>query len=246
MTASGPAAATTGAAVGQLLFGIPCYGGAVTQPFLASLLETQKLLLERGIPHGFVFAPGDSLVQRSRNKIVAAFMASPRATHLMFIDSDIEWQAEDVIRLLAHDRDVICGAYVKKQYPLTFALNAVYRDDGMCERDPATGAVRVRDVATGFLMLKRSVFARMMQAYPQLKYRAYETDGVAPEARDFTYSLFDCITTPEGFYSEDYGFCRRWSEIGGECWVDPAIALKHHGMHAYHADPSLMFVAANP
>lgn len=232
-----------GEPVTSIAIGVPVYG-LVTLGFYTSMLSTALMMRERGVPMHTIHASGDSLVQRARNNIVAEFMATD-ASHLMFIDTDIEWNPDDILRLVGHGKDMVCGAYPKKQFPPVFALQPLLDEQGRSQRDPDTGAVRIRCAATGFLMIRRAVIERMMAAYPELRYRAYASDGITEAARGYTYSLFDTITEPDAFYSEDYGFCVRWERIGGEVWVDPAIQLKHHGPHAYEADASRMFRAVD-
>ena len=42
------------------------------------------------------------------------FLEATECTHLMFIDADIEFEPEAVIRMLAMDKDLITGAYPKE------------------------------------------------------------------------------------------------------------------------------------
>lgn len=105
---------TTDAEIGTVLIGTPCYGGLVSARYTSSLLGTMRELDRRGIPNGWLTTESESLIQRARNLIAAQFLAEPTTTHLIFIDADIEWEPADIIRLLAHDVDVIGGIYPKK------------------------------------------------------------------------------------------------------------------------------------
>jgi hypothetical protein len=229
-----------------LMVATPCYGGVVTNAYLLSMLRTSATLTGRGIKHEVVTVPGDSLVMRARNALVAVFMASAHS-HLLFIDADIEWQPEAVLRLLAADKDVICAAYPKKFLPVTYAINLKRDADGRARQCPSSGAVEIMDAAAGFLMIRRAVFERMMAAYPQTRY--VPAQGLTVEQGALTYALFDCVVeTIDGaprFLSEDYGFCHRWRAIGGEIWLDPGIRLNHHGTMSYEGDVSTLFTAAD-
>jgi hypothetical protein len=97
-----------------VLIGTPCYGGLVNARYTSSLVGTIRALDQRGIPNGWLTTESESLIQRARNLIAAQFLSIPSATHLIFIDADIEWQPEDIIRLLAHDVECIGGIYPKK------------------------------------------------------------------------------------------------------------------------------------
>lgn len=235
----GEGAPHEGVPVKALMFGLPIYG-QVTMGFHAAMVATTVRLIREGITFGNLYAGNDSLVQRARNNIVAEFMATD-ASHLMFIDSDIEWEPDAILRLLAAGKDLVVGAYPRKTDTPSMVFLPRVDEQGRCEKDEATGLVRIAAGATGFMMIRRRVIEVMMASYPQLRYRAYDSDGISEAARAYTFSLFDTITTAEAFYSEDYAFCFRFEAIGGSCWVDPAIRLTHHGAKAYKVDPGLMF-----
>ncbi|TWT15212.1 glycosyltransferase family 2 protein [Reyranella sp. CPCC 100927] len=213
-----------------LMIATPCYGGVVTNAYLLSMVRTCAVLTARGLRHELVTAAGDSLVMRARNTLVSVFMASGHS-HLMFIDADVEWPAEAVVALLEADKDVVCGAYPKKVMPRAYAVNFL---DGPAERDPL-GRIEIKEAAAGFLMIRRAVFERMMQAYPQTRYGG--TAGLSDQQSQLTYALFDCLIDEDDpqrqYLSEDYGFCRRWRAIGGRIWLDPRLELRHHGATAF-------------
>ncbi len=93
--------------------------------------------------------------------------------------------------------------------------------------------VEVAEAPTGFMVIKRQVFAKLIAHYPQLNY-------VPDEIRDnaeskYCWLFFDCMVDPETrrYLSEDYAFCRRWRDIGGKVHVDLQSDLGHHGQHVF-------------
>lgn len=225
------------AEVTGVMIGTPAYGGMVTTRYLTSALDTMELLLstlrtEKGpIPIHWNLTEGDSLVQRARNSIAAKFMSSRYPmSHFVFIDSDLEWDARDVLKLIAHDVDVVCGIYPKKTEPVDFPFHPLVNEKGASPRNPITGAIQVAHAPTGFLCIKRDVFVKMSKAYPKLKYRLAEA---TEEENKWMYAFFDAYVEDGIMWSEDYGFCKRWREIGGEVWCDPSIRLGHVGSKIY-------------
>jgi hypothetical protein len=96
---------------------------------------------------------------------------------------------------------------------------------------------------TGFQLIKRNVFERMIKAYPETKYKALHAFPRPSQPSDNLYALFDCMIDPEtGVYlSEDYAFCRRWRAIGGEIWLDLQSQLTHTGSYSFRGNAAARF-----
>lgn len=223
-----------------LMVGMPCYGGMVTAAAMRGVLDTQRACLALGLPFVVATLTNESLVTRGRNTLAAIFLKSS-ASHLLFLDSDIGFGADAVLRLLGHGRPLIGGLYRSKRLSGAEWVATFPEGQGAIRRDAATGAVEAEALGTGFLLLHRSVLERLAEAHPEALYR----DG-----EDRVHAFFEAGIDPraapgEGRYlSEDYLFCARWRALGGEVWCDPAIRLEHHGQVALSGDPMAMFSPA--
>jgi hypothetical protein len=92
---------------------------------------------------------------------------------------------------------------------------------------------KVRHIATGFMMFKRSTIEQMYLAYPNTKY----TDDVGflqGDENNYAYALFDCGIEEGHYFSEDWLFCHRWSKMGGSIYLEVSINLKHSGVEDYN------------
>ena len=98
----------------KLMICTPAYGGMCGARYMLSLVNTVELLLDLGFEYRISVLSNNSLVPHARNALASAFMYSD-FTHLMFIDADIEWGPQDVIKLWLADRDVAAGIYPKKK-----------------------------------------------------------------------------------------------------------------------------------
>ena len=87
---------------------------------------------------------------------------------------------------------------------------------------------KVRHLATGFMMIKRSTIEKMSQAFPSTKY-IDDVGFLQGKENDFAYALFDCGVEDNHYYSEDWLFCHRWTKMGGSIWLDVTINLVHTG-----------------
>ena len=97
----------------NVFFATPCYGGMVTDQFFLSMFRVTQDLMKHGINFRITTLRNESLVTRARNILTAMFLES-ECSHLMFIDADIEFQVDDVLKLWMHNKDVAVGAYPKK------------------------------------------------------------------------------------------------------------------------------------
>lgn len=236
------------------MIALPCYDQLVSEPTLMSIVRTVMQFKEIGLKFS-ICTMSDSLISRARNQIAAKFLANPEFTHLMFIDCDLGFQGEDIIKLLWHDKEVATAAYPIKDVnwqlvaenvkngvdpenllknSLRFVVNTVNQQGDKVQVDK--GAIKVYDAGTGFMLIKREVFENLIAAYPELKY-VDDTGGLNGEENDWTYAFFNSYVDPDTkrFLSEDYGFCRYLQEIGGEIWTDPSIEMMHLGRMRYKA-----------
>jgi hypothetical protein len=234
----------------SLVIGTPCFGGNVTWLYTVSLLKLQKACTGRGWNLTFLLQAGDALVTRARQTIVCHFLDNPNATHLLFIDADIEFEPEQVFRLIDFDADFTAAIYPVKQInwelmagaaqagrtPLESAtLSYVIERDTPGDAVTRNGFVKSRYAGTGFMMIRRAVLERMIEHYPELRYTNEHRAGDPLEGNRWRSALFNCVIDPAtGFYlSEDFAFCRRWTDMGGEIWVDYTSRLNHVGLMVY-------------
>jgi len=228
------------------MFCVPCYDQQVTEPFMMSMLQTALAFKDIGIDFS-ISSSSDSLITRGRNTLVAKFLANPQFTHMMFIDADIRWDYNDILKMLWHDKDIITGSYPIKNINWEMVQHLVKNGTHVNELLPKSlrhvvnpvdgksgnitienGIFRVRDAGTGFMLIKREALLKLIEAMPELKYND-DTGALTEEERKWTYHFFSDYVYNERLLSEDYGFCRYWQEIGGDIWVDPAIELMHIG-----------------
>ncbi|WP_243367720.1 hypothetical protein [Microvirga solisilvae] len=189
--------------------------------YVQSLLSSQIALRQAGIRSEILFETQCSLVVMGRNNLVTDFLAS-NATDLVFIDSDIGWKPESLVRLLQHDVSLVAGIYRKKAPETIYTVE--FDDPRNIAADPKTGLLKAKGVSAGFLRIRRDCIEAMIKAYPELK---------ITERKQEQYALFDTMIENGKMVGEDYTFCRRWAAIGGTIWVDPTIDLDHYGMSAY-------------
>jgi hypothetical protein len=105
--------------------------------------------------------------------------------------------------------------------------------------------VKLKDAGTGFMCIKKEVIQKMFDAMPELSYK--NDINVDNKFEPFMYALFDAIIDPESrrYLSEDYTFCRRWQNMGGEVYLDPRTALNHVGHYTFRGNIRKLFTGEN-
>jgi hypothetical protein len=240
----------------------PCYGGLVNLQFMQSVLALQTTCRERGVGLTVDLMGGDALITRARSRLAARFLAHAQATHILFCDADIGFAPENLFRLLAADKPLIGGVYplkfidwekaraaAKADAPdlpaaaLGYVIRFIPTPDSSVEIED--GMAKVAYVGTGFLLVARAAMQRLVEAHPELTAMMGDmVDGRAEQA----VMVFETMIEPETgqYLSEDYAFCRRWRDLGGEIWADTEAPLTHVGAAAYSGSLMQALRAANP
>ena len=126
-----------------------------------------------------------SLVTQGRNLCVAGFLES-NATHLLFIDSDIYFQAKSIFAMLKADKHIISVPYPLKTLMWEKAFNKMQQgkikhpDDirralhtypmkvpNINNINLNKGVMEVTDSPTGCMLIKREVIEKMIEKYPE-------------------------------------------------------------------------------
>jgi hypothetical protein len=245
----------------NLVVATPCFGGQISALCATSLLKLQKLVQSYSdFNFKVLFKDGDALITRARASLVSQFLDDPSATHLLFIDADIGFEPDQVLRLIECGAEMCAAIYPIKRIdwdkvrntietgranPGAAALKYVVEVDDPDAVTESDGFVRVRYAGTGFLMIRRHALERMCAQYPQLKYRRDHSIDAAT-ASDNRFALFECMIADDGTYlSEDFAFCKRWTDMGGEIWADLASKLHHVGPMTFCGDLASQFVEAS-
>ncbi len=238
----------------KVLIATPCYGGVVTAHYLMSLLNLQRNLLAGGVAFDFRTV-SDSLITRARNYLASECLNDESFTHLFFIDADLGFDPAALQRYLAFGKDLVCGVYPLKRLDIGALRASPAVADGVAEaaaylysstisigeaNRPQDGFLRVDYAATGFMLIARGVLERMAAAHPELRFGGGD-HSVRPDTppAGCQYALFDTMIADGQSLPEDYSFCRRWRDIGGEIWIDLESRFSHVGSYVYKGDLGL-------
>jgi len=254
----------------RLYLGMPMYGGMLSENTLHGVLGLQAWTSAQGVGMKLQTMGNESLITRARNTIVSMFLDDQNyiGTHLLFIDADIGFQPENIERLIRADKDIACGIYPRKCIHWDQVRDALIQNPdiepdllqykalgyNLNFEDPKNiklygGFTEVMEAATGMMLIKREVFKKMKNAYPERKYKSDQIINGKQWRSDNCYDLFGVgkLDWDEGerYLSEDYYFSRLWSKIGGKIWADVASPLQHHGSMHFNGHVGSMFSLAD-
>ena len=240
-----------------LFFAIPTYKETKSE-FTQCLMMLDGFLAVRGIRRKTHFHRGDSVPDLARNMCVAEFLKSG-CTHMMFLDDDIHFAKDDVLRYLALDVDVVGGNYGKKYLFWDKILSAV-RFCPEFDTMPDEDAIRMMQHAGvemtaktkpggkqmdklveadrlpgGFLMIKRTVFERIMAARPDIHFTTgHSEDAINP----YLFAFFRHVVQDGQWLGEDYYFSELCQACGITIWKDTEAQLAHIGTYVFTGDPA--------
>jgi len=247
----------------KLFVATPMYGGMAHGLYIKSSLDLQTTMSKYGIETKFSFLFNESLITRARNYLVDEFLRSG-FTHLLFIDSDIHYQPQDIIALMALDKDVIGGPYPKKSINWANVAQAARNHPDLDPKEletlvgeyvfnvvkgtsqfQVTDPLEVLEIGTGHMMVKRQVFEKMQEAFPDIKYKPDHVGQANFDGSRYIHAYFDTVIDTkdsitgggsERYLSEDYMFCQMWRKIGGKIFLCPWMKTQHIGTYAFTGD----------
>jgi hypothetical protein len=228
--------------------------------YTQALLKFQQACMMNNIMVSFSLLKS-SLVTQGRNLCVANFLGDPiKYTHLLFIDSDIDFKFETIMKMLKLDKEVIATPYPMKhihwdQIWERLQLGKIKSKDELMKAgyifpikmdnmiDPQKNQITVTDgvmevshAPTGCMLIKRQVFDKMIKAYPEDQIDQPTIVNGEAKSNPYMYNFFDTIHEPESkkYYGEDFGFCKKWTKIGGKCYCYIDDYITHVGEYQYN------------
>jgi hypothetical protein len=244
----------------KLFVATPMYGGMAHGLYIKSSLDLQTTMNKYGIETKFSFLFNESLITRARNYLADEFLRSDH-THMLFIDADIHYNPQDVLALMALDKDVIGGPYPKKSINWGNVAQAARAHPNMEPREleqlvgeyvfnvvkgtkqfTVTDPLEVMEIGTGFMLIKREVFEKMEKEYPNIRYKPDHVGQANFDGSRYIHAYFDTVIDykesitgggSDRYLSEDYMFCQMWRKMGGKIYLCPWMKTQHIGTYAF-------------
>jgi len=230
----------------HLVIGTPMYGGLCTSEYTQSIIHLSEAANKSGVKFTTIFLGNESLIQRGRNTIAHHFLSMPDATHLLFIDADLKFRVEDVVKMIKADKSLIIGPVPLKGYKweeirqrALAGENDIGRTGGVFNINhlPGIGMVNeetpfeIEHGGNAFMMIRRDCFEELIPHTP------YYTNGGAslPDGEKILdFFRVEIDKEKNHLLSEDYFFCSSYRRIGGKVWCAPWCEIGHFGAHLFN------------
>lgn len=235
----------------KIFISTPCYDAMMTMQYTISILNLITYFSSNNIDFQIDFIGNESLIPRARNTSLHKFIKSD-CTHLLFIDSDIEFQHDAFIDCYNMDKDVVCCGYPKKGYNwnkfmysminekeskesldsrgLDFAFNAMHDNNNNLIKE--NDFLKVTHASTGFMLIKREIINKLSNKHSELEIIMDTLSNIDEKV----CGLFCCMIKNKKYLSEDYSFCERVNDIDGGVWISMKNNLNHVGKHVFKSD----------
>jgi hypothetical protein len=222
------------------------YGGMCTSEYTQSLLNLSESANKSDVKLTTIFLGNESLIQRGRNTVAHHFMNLPDATHLLFIDADIKFRTEDIVRMIQADKSLIVGPVALKGYNWdeirqaavngeddigrtggVFNINKLPGIDMVDENTP----FEIEHGGNAFMMIRRDVFETLKPHTP-----IYTNGGRSlPDGVEiYDYFRVEINKDTNHLLSEDYFLCHSYRQLGGKVWCAPWVETGHFGSHLFN------------
>ena len=235
----------------QLFVATPVHS-EVSIHYTQALIEFQQMCFKKKLKVSFHLIKS-SLVTQGRNLSVAGFLES-KATHLLFIDSDIYFQGKSIFSMLKADKHIISVPYPLKTLMWEKAFQKMQEgrikspDDirralhtypmkvpDVNNINLNKGVMEVTDSPTGCMLIKREVIEKMIEKYPDKEIIQKTVINGKYVNKPNMWNFFDTLHDPKEktYNGEDFAFCKLWRDIGGKCYAFVNDAIVHVGEHQY-------------
>lgn len=193
----------------KVIVGVPC-GAQVASGFAQdlALMQSYTTFVKPEMDVGLYFVQGTYLPRARATLVNKAIELA--ATHILWLDSDMRFPKDTLLRLLAHNVQIVGANYATRQAPI---LPTMQDKDKALLFDAPDRVIPVSTCGFGCLLTEVDVFRSMDKPYFAYGYNREQDD----------------------YASEDAFFCVKAQKAGYQICVDPQLSevVRHVGSFDY-------------
>ena len=213
----------------SIFIAMPCYDSVKINTML-SVIKLVQQLGKSGIETG-IHTMKSPLIHQARNYLTSVFLTT-QYQYMLFVDSDVEFQPEAVLRMMVAKKNIVCTPYRVKAEELSKHIYTVEFKDPKNILVLAGGLVEIEAGPTGLMLIDRKVFEKIIKNHPELKIRNKATPH-AEKSHEFYYNFFDFGLNDGYAMGEAVSFCRLARGNGFKISANIDSSTTHHGSFAW-------------
>lgn len=180
--------------------------------FAYSLTQLVKTTSEVGIDT-YLYFDSSTILLNQREKLIDEAIKM-EADYVLWLDSDMMFPSNVVLKLLAHNKDIVACNYMKRSLPMkTVAYTDLNDWDSWVPMEPQEELVKVKGIGMGCILMKTDVFKKLEKPYFEFRFKEDTKD----------------------WFGEDFILQDKIQKIGYEIFVDTMLSMeiKHVGIYAF-------------
>lgn len=180
--------------------------------FAYSLAQLVKTTSEVGIDT-YLYFDSSTILLNQREKLIDEAIKM-EADYVLWLDSDMMFPSNVVLKLLAHNKDIVACNYMKRSLPMkTVAYTDLNDWDSWVPMEPQEELVKVKGIGMGCILMKTDVFKKLEKPYFEFRFKEDTKD----------------------WFGEDFILQDKIQKVGYEIFVDTMLSMeiKHVGIYAF-------------
>lgn len=200
-------------------------GHSFTVAYVKSLLKTLQFLQQKGVTAALVSEYSSHVANARESTLNGGHHNNINETRplngnlnykkILWIDSDISWEPEDVWSLYQSDKDIVSGCYILGYGDVAAYKHSLGEPFSIKDVFETTEPVKVSGCGFGFLMVKQGVFESLTRPWFQ---QTFTTLTDSDTGTEYNFPLM----------GEDISWCKRVTDLGYDIWLDPKVRVAHH------------------
>lgn len=235
----------------------PTYDGTLTIPYVQSQRALERRLAAADVQLDIRYIAAATIAV-ARNAFASMLLNDSSFSSLLFVDADMGFRPELVLRMLALEQDFVGCIYptrmldvaaiqaAARRFPDSNDVARLVAAEYIGERtlvlesdklNVRSGFVRTTGIGAGILLLRRAVIETLADRCPDVVVQSTFNPYLGLGIRGRVIQCFEGYRLPDGSYlSEDLSFCRRWTDCGGEIWACVDEPVQHVGTAINHGN----------
>jgi hypothetical protein len=213
----------------SLFIAMPCYDSVKINSML-SIFKLIQQLGKSGIEVG-IHTMKSPLIHQARNYLTSVFLTT-QYQYMLFVDSDVEFEPEAVVRMMVAKKNIVCTPYRVKSREIDKEIYTVEFKNPKNILVLAGGLVEIESGPTGLMLIDRKVFKKIIKNHPDLKIKNKATPN-ADKSHEFYYNFFNFGFIDGYAMGEDVSFCKLARSNDFKIYANIESSTGHHGSFAW-------------